>query len=522
MNKFLHILNYYLEKEDYNINKQILKERLLSDPNDGVLPITNTLDFFEVKNVAATIPKESFDQLPDFFIAQVSNGNQHNLVLVDKTKIDKLSVISDDNKSVILTKEEFLLHWTGLIVAIEKKEDPIKSKIKKSFYLKIGLLFCAVSLMLYVAFLTQSFCKSIYITTSLIGLYLSYLIIKEKLGVDEIPSRFCKISKTTDCKSVLNSKQAEIFKNLDLSDICIIYFSLLILSFPISSNNSIFFIIATLSIPIVTYSLYQQYFKIKKWCPLCLGVASILLIQFFSLLPIYNQLEFVYITTFYQLFILGFLIFIWNITKPLLKLKQENNELKVENLTFRRNHKLFLPYYISLPIVENNLSPDDQVKIGVENPILILTIVTNLFCEYCSKVHHKYMGLLQKYPENLQINIRFFASNTDRNNPQNKIAERLLQILHIEGTSKFLEAINEWFKKPKTIDWLKSWKESNDIKYHKILLEQINWCKKNQVSTTPTVLINNKLFPEIYRPEDIEQFIETILEFEKAENKMHA
>ena len=226
MNKFLHILNYYLEKEDYNINKQILKERLLSDPNDGVLPITNTLDFFEVKNVAATIPKESFDQLPDFFIAQVSNGNQHNLVLVDKTKIDKLSVISDDNKSVILTKEEFLLHWTGLIVAIEKKEDPIKSKIKKSFYLKIGLLFCAVSLMLYVAFLTQSFCKSIYITTSLIGLYLSYLIIKEKLGVDEIPSRFCKISKTTDCKSVLNSKQAEIFKNLDLSDICIIYFSL--------------------------------------------------------------------------------------------------------------------------------------------------------------------------------------------------------------------------------------------------------------------------------------------------------
>ena len=73
-----------------------------------------------------------------------------------------------------------------------------------------------------------------------------------------------------------------------------------------------------------------------------------------------------------------------------------------------------------------------------------------------------------------------------------------------------------------TRDWLKSWKESNDIKYHKILLEQINWCKKNQVSTTPTVLINNKLFPEIYRPEDIEQFIETILEFEKAENKMHA
>ena len=264
MDKFLHVLNYYLEKEDYNINKQILKERLLSDPNDGVLPITNTLDFFEVKNIAATVPKESFDQLPDFFIAQISNGNQQNLVLLDKTKPNKILITSDENKVIPLTKEEFLLHWTGLIIAIEKNENPIKSKNNKDLYLKIGLLFCAVSLILYVAFLTHSSYKSIYITTSLIGLFLSYLIIKEKLGVDEIPSRFCKISKITDCKSVLNSKQAKIFKKLDLSDICIIYFSFLVLSFPYSSNSILFFTLSVSSIPIVFYSFYNQFFKIKN------------------------------------------------------------------------------------------------------------------------------------------------------------------------------------------------------------------------------------------------------------------
>ena len=76
----------------------------------------------------------SLDQLPNLFICQLNKGEKYNLVLVNKTEINKILVISDKNKSVVLSKEEFLSHWTGLIIAIEKNEGSKKSKNNAPFF----------------------------------------------------------------------------------------------------------------------------------------------------------------------------------------------------------------------------------------------------------------------------------------------------------------------------------------------------------------------------------------------------
>ncbi len=80
MDNFFYILLKLLNSFDYSLPKQAVKEILYSDPSKGVVSIINTLDFFEVKNVVANVPKETLNELPKSFIAQIKEGNQLNLV----------------------------------------------------------------------------------------------------------------------------------------------------------------------------------------------------------------------------------------------------------------------------------------------------------------------------------------------------------------------------------------------------------------------------------------------------------
>lgn len=504
----------------YVIEKQLVKERMLSDSNDGILPLTNTLDFFGVKNVVAKVPKESLEKLPNQFLAQISNGKQFNIVLVDKTNDDKIVMYADENKTAEITMNEFLQNWTGLVIAIEENKNSTK-KYDKTIYFKIGVLLTAIFLLLYVVFSTNSLYKTFYTLTTIVGVFLSYLIVKQKYSEDG-NSKFCQLSKNTDCNSVIGSKQAVVFKNLDLIDICVVYFSFQLVTFPVTSGSLLYFIFGVIALPIVAYSVYQQYYTIKKWCPLCLGIASVLVFQFSTLFSINNQLYLDYKSVLYQLFFFCTITLIWQAVKPLLIINEENKELRIENLTFRRNHKLFIPFYASLPEVDHTLNSYYRLRLGAKTPKIILTTVTNLFCKYCAEVHHSYIDLLHKYPNELGIDICFYVSNTDKNNPHNKIATTLIQIYKEKGEQEFLKAIANWHKKPKMQSWLSQYKLKEDKNSYELLKSHINFCAINTISLTPTLLVNNKFFPRTYKIEDIAHFIEPILEFEKENDTVYA
>lgn len=101
-----------------------------------------------------------------------------------------------------------------------------------------------------------------------------------------------------------------------------------------------------------------------------------------------------------------------------------------------------------------------------------------------------------------------------------KISESLMQIYYERGSSKFHKAIYEWYKNLVIKEWLNIWGESRNTKYNNVLVEHLKWSSKNQIGSTPTILINNKLFPQVYNPKDIESFIEPIMELEKRNIKI--
>jgi hypothetical protein len=77
-------------------------------------------------------------------------------------------------------------------------------------------------------------------------------------------------------------------------------------------------------------------------------VASILTLQFIFLLPISASLTFQVSDVLLFSAVFGLTALLGLYIKPLLLAEQKNTALEIENLSLRRNHNLFLPYYNAL------------------------------------------------------------------------------------------------------------------------------------------------------------------------------
>jgi len=517
MDNFFYILLKLLNSFDYCLPKQAVKERLFSDPNKSAVSITNTLDFFGVKNVVANVPKEALNELPKSFIAQVSDGNQFNLVLITKVDDKNVKVDLRNKPSVLVEIENFLKNWTGVIIAIEKNERPHQKNLQKQIT-NYTLVLSVLLAIFYIIITSDSLLKSIFLVFSLIGVYTSYLIVKEKLNPDGYLSNFCKISKKTDCQLVINSKEAKIFNVVDLSDTSIIYFSFISIIFITNSNIIFFKALSLLSLPLTVYSIYYQYFKIKKWCPLCLIIIGVLLLQFsvLAIIPSEEKLDLLRLLP--MPLILSLIIISWINLKKLFITRVKNKELRIDNLSFKRNHHLFLPYYNSLHRIDTNEDSIVDISIGNPNAVVRILAVTNPFCEFCFETHDILMRLLEKYENEILVRFRFFIPYENRDNPETQIAERLMD-LFLNEKDCFEEAFHHWYSKVSIQEWFNKWGWCKNESINNILKHQQQWFVKNNIDYIPTILINEKFFPKFYTSGDIKNFIKPIIDLEDQNKK---
>lgn len=518
-NAYFILLTQLLKAHNYALNEKELALRFLSDPDNLVLSFTNTLDYFKIEHVTANVPKTALQQLPKSFIAQVNNGKSEPIVLVTKKSNKTIQLQLSEKKIITLSENQFLSDWTGFVIAIEENNAPIRKALSKKTIIPTTLLILSLILIAYIYNVTSSILLSIYFALALVGSGLSYLIVKEKIGKATFASKYCKISSSTSCENVLNSKSAKIYKGFDLSDAVVIYFTFLSVTFLIQSSSILFFIFSVGSLPIIIYSIYQQYVTIKKWCLLCLGVALILALQFVTFLPIYKNTLFAFNHILLFSAVASCVTIIWLSLKPLTTLEQKHYNLEVENLSFRRNYHLFIPYYNTLSKIDTEDNVIPQVTLGAKNPLIKLTIITNPLCKSCIDAHKTYMDILSKFEDNIQLNFRFLIPSKDRTDAKTIISERLLQLYFENDSIVFLEAFNDWYNTLDVKKWTKKWGTCEDLKFNKIITQHIHWCLKNTIVATPALLINNRLFPQNYSTEDITHFIEPILEKQVSYNK---
>lgn len=512
MNNYSYdLLVEYLKKENYFIKPQKIKERLFSDPDAGVLAITNTLDFFQIENLAVKVPKTSLKELPKSFIAEFQNNDQSRLVLITKFS-ENFEVFIDTKNTVILSHDDFIKNWTGLIIAIEENDS--KKPIDTNKWLnRIAIAFLVLLPLIYVISRGDSLSQLGYFALSITGVIISLLITYEKFGGNAFLSKVCTISKKTSCSQVINSKSAKLFNSIDIGDVCVSYFTFQLLEVLFIPNTTTY-IVLTIVAPIgILYSLYHQMFTIKKWCPLCLGVVGVLAIQFVLIFSRYNGFNFHFNLLLVELFLSITIVFVWQKIKALLHSYQENETLAIENLKFRRNYYLFLPYYNSLKEIETS-TKEHQFTLGSSNPLVKVLVVISPSCVYCKEV---VMTLKKKLLniEETQVNIRLLISETNKESIKVQMLLRLIHLYETEGKNSFLEALEDWYTFTNANLWFKKWGKQSNKKAQEYLKEHYSWSKKNNINATPKLFINNRLFPNMYEPKDLINFIEPLIEHKK-------
>lgn len=526
-NQMFFLLNQFLNKNNIQLDKEEVKIQLLSHPYyPSINSITDLFNHFNIDNLALKVDNnlEAYSQIPESFLAQISEDKGSQLVVVSK-KTDGVELIYHEHKAKNISVDKFFELWTGILVVIEKQEKKDSDNLNKVGKIK-KLIYFSTFVMLSSFFIlaNPSLFQIIYFALSGIGVYISYLIVIHELGLhSKILDKFCSgENKNTSCDAVLSSKGATIFGLFKLSDVGFVYFtSLVLVSLIITLSNlqttSVIFLISSLAIPFTFYSIYYQWKVVKNWCPLCLSIVSILWLQF-GILFLNNAFwKYMYIIDFSYVFFIASLLTttsLWILIQPLLKKEQLFEKLEIEHVKFKRNFKLFNAALNLNPILDTAIPAANELIFGNKNrdALLNIIVITNPMCGYCKESHRVIEKILKNENFNIQIIIRFNVSPDDEKAKGTKIAAKILELYHSTNEKNCLYALSDIYGEMDADTWLKKWGETIPKTYLTTLKYEKEWCNNNKINFTPALLLNGQHYPKEYGKMDLLYFIDELIE----------
>jgi len=514
------IVQTLLLKNKIPFDNSELKLQIESHPSYPSLhAITGVLDHFGIENMAFDIPqtREVYKELPNFFIAHIKLVQGDELVFVDKKENQVILTLPNKNKEK-LSIAQFLEQWTGIVVVVEKEELAKQNSISTDKLKLIPIIMLGLS----VAFLViQAHSFSLYNTIQLllagIGTYIGYLLVKHDLGLNsEAVEKLCTQSEKTSCDAVLNSKGANIFGLFKLSDATFVYFASLSLFWLLNSittiSNTVIVAVSFLALPVVVYSVYYQVNVIKKWCPLCLGTASILLSQI--VVNWLNPFSFNFKLTDFSLpmLIFSLLTIIYAFVKPLISKNTKLSKKEIDFYKFKRNFSLFNALHTQKPILDTKIEKVQEIILGNSNANTELLIITNPLCGYCKTTHQAIDKLLANNKETLKVIIRFNINTSNPDDLSYKIVTALLN-MYQKDITLCKEAMFQIYTDGVDVNkWLATYHAYIKPLQQEILETKKNWCVENNINFTPAVYLNQREYPREYELTDINLFMDEIKE----------
>jgi len=544
MTKNLH-LNMKRAKEDNTVGiiqravkyfgihviKNSVKEALRSHPNYPTFKsICDTLNEWHIENYPL---RYEIDELPDLeapYIVHFKNGGGQ-LGFVTNIENDHVTCYSSYKEKRKIDKKEFLENCSGAVILL----NPDERSGEKDFLTKWKnelinrsmfplVLFAMVVLIIYSV--TNLLVSGegiadkvipVLLFTKIAGIILSILLILHEFEVHfSLTDKLCHLNKTTNCNTVLNDKASKVFGWLGWADIGFIYFTggfLFLLLDLRGAGLPLMAIIAALSIPYPLFSIYYQGFVLRRWCPLCLGVQMILIVEFMLLFPQFSEisfslnsfvallLTFLIITTIYTLFIL-----FWRE-----KMSDEMHYYKY--LGFKKNPDILKVLLMNQPHYDIPFS-ESSLIFGSRNASIKITAFLSLHCSHCARAFEKIRDML-KNKENILINLVLMTSD-------NKILTTLYNNNRKGKDEDSLKLLEQWFN----VDPFSRTRITEglcipeDINISgKISEENGRLFKEFNVLGTPTFFINGYKLPSQYEIDDIRYFREIFKEKEEVSIK---
>jgi uncharacterized membrane protein len=489
------------------LDKQEFLFQFNSHPNyPSALAFSDTLNFMGVRNDAYELDKEYWDELPEEFIAIVDNS----FSLVKKTG-DQYSIYSDKAKT--LGKEELYQKSTDFVLLFEKEKTESHSVTSYKPF-----VYSVFAIVLVYSLLTLEWYEAAFNILSLAGVYISLEIFNQKFGnTSAVIESICGgdtagNQSVNSCNKIITQDKTSIF-GLKFSDFSLIYFiGLTVLGLFLPATSFIIKGFTLASIIAIGYSLYIQGFVEKTFCRVCLLIISILVAQLFIGTFLFENGYFDI-----KIALLGLILWVAVFSLVLyvnntLEQKENLQKSNAKNLRFKRNYDLF-----KRELLENEkvtFTDNETFFVGNQDAKLRLSIVSNPYCGFCKDAHKIMENLLERYPNDISVQMRFNYSPDQKNEKATNLISDFMYVYKNKSAKEFLHLVEYWYK---TRDEDQIRQKAGMTSANENLTPLINMSAENRnagLNFTPIILINGYQFPDKYDREDIYYFIDELTEDE--------
>lgn len=275
-----------------------------------------------------------------------------------------------------------------------------------------------------------------------LGACLSYLLLKKQLHVQSnMADRICILWKKSSCNNVLEMPAAKLLGIFGWSEVGMAYFVtnavvLILFSscFPYLGSLSV------LSLIYVVWSIWYQGVRVRSWCPLCLLVQGLFILQ--SIVFVSYQLprgigqcslgiDFVGIGVCYlmSLLLLNMLVSKLATVDEAVQWKYKYNSLKAREDVFQALQARQANY---------DISQASTLIFGKTDASKTITVFSNPYCNPCAMIHKRLNGLLE---EDCRVQYVFTYFNEQLSN----VNKYLIAAYQTLGPEKTWDILSAWY-----------------------------------------------------------------------------
>jgi len=335
----------------------------------------------------------------------------------------------------------------------------------------------------------------------------------EEQGIsNDFSEKLCHARSQFDCRSVITSSAAKIIPFSSLTEICLIYFSALILSvlfspFLIASTCLLYSLYVGIAVSVISI-LYQSIY-LKKWCLLCLGVAGCILFCFLSL-------HFSGSTKTFQTggsiqLLMSFVIsgLIWPRIRKGLESEVENQKSKASLTKFKRNEKVAQAMFSTVDLQQIDvLNQMKLITYGASDATNVIHGLLSPSCPHCKNAFRVYKNILALHPNKVKLKLIWNTNPQNENNKYNIVFRRVSQ-LWLQDATKAMSALTNWYDSDFNVDlWMKQYDSKEELDFD--WTDQYRWCERNEFNYSPVTILNGRVFPLEYDIDELVYFIDTI------------
>ena len=271
-------------------------------------------------------------------------------------------------------------------------------------------------------------------------------------------------------------------------------------------------VLLLLSVPVILTSIYYQKYIEKKWCPICLTIMGVILVELVYVLYLttFLDLRFSFYGAMLYLFVVAMMTASWFPLKRMLTKVNHLKEVELKANRFKRNYTMFKKMLVAS---EHYELPESLLVFGNPNATLDISIITSPFCGHCTEPHYMLKSILDKYGEHITVSMLYNVNAKSK-----RLMDFVKNVIDLNlnnGEAKYYEAMDYWYQTKDNEKWLSKYKSQTDLnQIEHILDSQQPWFSEQDLNFTPCLFVNGYRYPQGYDLKDLQFFIDELVEDE--------